>query len=278
MKILLLSNASPNQRALAHKVHASFPIAAQVLVRPVAGRQKGMARWRSWVQRAASALAGRPLAQAWQSLQDTYARQYPLPIDVESLQTGDINADIVLELVDRIAPDLTIVSGTNLLRQPIIDRLGSHGCVMNLHTGISPYIKGGPNCTNWCLAIDRPDLIGNTIMWIDAGIDSGRLIATEATPLTGTRTLIELHLRVMEHAHNLYLRAIGHAMAGSTLPAIDQATLPDHHLFYTRDWTFKSMLAARRHFIRHAAISFTDVKPIDVSGLVQLPPLVAGDL
>lgn len=273
MKILLLSNTSPNQVALGHKIDARFPIAAQVLVQPGSRRPTGMAQVRALTRRIANAAVGRPLAQAWQALQRHYAGRYPQLIDVHTQRTGDVNSVEVLDLVDRIRPDLTIVSGTNLLRQPLIDRLSDSGPVMNLHTGISPFIKGGPNCTNWCLAIDRPDLIGNTIMWIDAGIDSGRLITTEATPIQGVSTLTDLHLRVMEHAHDLYMRAIERFVAGSPLPAIDQSELPDHRLFLTRDWTAGRMVAAQRHFSRYTARQFAQAATRAPYRLIPMLPL-----
>jgi len=39
----------------------------------------------------------------------------------------------------------------------------------------------------WCLAKNWLHLIGNTVMWIDPGIDSGDLLSTERTPLDGMK-------------------------------------------------------------------------------------------
>src|SRR5690606_12059731 len=80
--------------------------------------------------------------------------------------------------------------------------------IMNLHTGLSPYVKGGPNCTNWCIANNEWHLIGNTIMWINEGIDTGNIITSESLDITQCTSLSEVHKIVMEHAHDLYLRAV----------------------------------------------------------------------
>ena len=119
---------------------------------------------------------------------------------------------------------------------------------MNLHTGLSPYVRGGPNCTNWCLATGRPWLIGNTTMWIDEGIDSGDLITTECTPLNGSEGLRDLHRKVMDHAHDLVLRAM------STSDALDRQGHPQTEiresgdLYLTRDWTpLRAFLALCHH-------------------------------
>ena len=78
--------------------------------------------------------------------------------------------------------------------------------ILNLHTGISPYIKGGPNCTNWCIATKQFEKIGNTIMWLDKGIDTGELLTTENTKFNSTdKSLLKIHMRVMNHAHDLYI-------------------------------------------------------------------------
>lgn len=45
-------------------------------------------------------------------------------------------------------------------------------------------------------------------MWIDEGIDTGNIITTEQTPLRGNESLFQIHLKVMDHAHDLYLRSI----------------------------------------------------------------------
>lgn len=145
-------------------------------------------------------------------------------------------------------PDMVLVSGTDLLQQPLIDLMGRHGRVMNLHTGLSPYVRGGPNCTNWALALGGFDLIGNTVMWIDAGIDSGNLVATERTPLDGRETLGQLHLKVMEHAHDLYCRAYRRAADGDELPSVPQASIAKGRLFLSKDWTAGRMLEAVTNF------------------------------
>ena len=113
---------------------------------------------------------------------------------------------------------------------------------MNLHTGISPYIKGGPDCTFWCLCLKEFDLIGNTIMWIDSGIDSGNIIATEQTILNGNESLVELKIKTMNHAHDLFLRAIERFYNKIPLKSIKQSNLNPHRLFLSKHWGLKEKI------------------------------------
>src|SRR5262249_1175840 len=127
------------------------------------------------------------LAHTWQSLQARYRDQYPAPPTTEGPEVSSINDAATLSFLEKSRPDHVVVSGTNMVGRKLLAWLDGRRCgTINLHTGISPYVRGGPNCTNWCLAMGWYHLIGNTVMWIDAGVDSGDLIATERTLLDGS--------------------------------------------------------------------------------------------
>jgi methionyl-tRNA formyltransferase len=42
-------------------------------------------------------------------------------------------------------------------------------------------------------------MIGSTVMLLDDGIDSGNIIASARTPLNGRESLLELHIKVIDH-------------------------------------------------------------------------------
>jgi methionyl-tRNA formyltransferase len=255
MKLLLFASPQGNQRALAHKIGQQLPIAAIVTVTPRRSWTKKPSlskRVRGLAARVLALPVGLPFRRSWFGMLAHYDRLYP-DFPAAPLEVADINTPEVLALVEREKPDLVVVSGTNLLKPPLIEAIGRTGKVVNLHTGISPYIKGGPNCTNWCLALRRFDLIGNTVMWLDAGIDSGAIIATERTPLTGRESLTELHVAVMEHAHALYVRCIRLFAEGKALPSVRQDDLGQGRLFLTRHWTASPMAKAVANFRLHYA-------------------------
>ena len=247
MKLLLLFSDDANQRALAHRLAEQLPIAALILWKPAAA---GKSSLRQMAGRLVRGLVGLPLRKAWFAMLAQYDRAFPdFPLE-PLLTVSDVNDPAVLEAVRSIQPTLTVVSGTNLLKQPLIETIRRSGKLINLHTGISPYVRGGPNCTNWCLATGRFELIGNTVMWIDAGIDSGNLIATEQTPLDRTESLTALHIKVMDHAHDLLVRCVGLLAEGAELPDVPQKDLGSGRLFLTRHWN--AAAAARAVFNFHA--------------------------
>lgn len=272
MKALLLCSPHANQKALAHRVRDIVDVAAIVVVTP-----RGSPRKRKLVDRLAGStsrllrgVVGLPLRRAWFGMLDHYARLAPEFPPVPLIEVADVNDSLVINLIDKERPELAIVSGTNLLKQPLIEAIRRSGEVVNLHTGISPYIKGGPNCTNWCLAQRRFDLIGNTVMRIDAGIDSGNLIATERTPLTGRETLTELHIAVMDHAHELYARVIKLFAAGTELPNVPQSTIGTGHLFLTGQWGPVAAVRAVANFKLHFRTGVGSRAPEEIR-LIRLP-------
>jgi hypothetical protein len=85
-----------------------------------------------------------------------------------------INHPDVLRLARALQPDLIAVFGTSLLRGELLNegRLG----IVNLHGGLSPEYRGA-DCTFWALYNGEPEKIGCTLHYINAGIDTGKLIA-----------------------------------------------------------------------------------------------------
>jgi methionyl-tRNA formyltransferase len=250
MRLLLLCNEQPNQAALAHKLAGVSELVGLVVSANVP-RAPARRRARRFANRAASATVGRPFRDAWFSMLARYASEYGDFPDVPRTEVANVNDSATLAAVESLRPDLIAVSGTNIVAQALIEAAARHGAVMNLHTGISPYVKGGPNCTNWCLARCWFDLIGNTVMWLDAGIDSGNVIATERTPLDGAEDLPELHWKVMEHAQDLYARAVGAHADGRRLPNVPQDEIGTGPTFLNAEWSGAEMLRARWNFSRH---------------------------
>jgi len=91
-----------------------------------------------------------------------------------TLSPGGCNDPAVLDAIRRVAPDVLLVFGTGLLKAPLIDAFPER--VLNIHLGLSPYYRGaGTNF--WPLVNGEPEYCGATIHYLDAGVDSGPIIA-----------------------------------------------------------------------------------------------------
>ncbi|MDO9147075.1 MAG: formyltransferase family protein [Hydrogenophaga sp.] len=268
MKIILLCNGAANQRALAYRLSSVVELSAIAVIRPLPRKSERIGH------RLMRGVLGHPLRRAWFSLLTQYDYTYPTFPDVPLSYHEGVNSESVLSLVDEIQPDLVLVSGTDLLRHPLIEAIHRWGKVVNLHTGISPYIKGGPNCTNWALFIKRPDLIGNTVMWLDTGIDSGNIVSTERTPLKGDESLSDLHRKVMDHGHDLYCRAVACIVSGSEVPSIKQSSLAAGRVFLSKEWTAAAALRTVCNYYRIFNSRMLSVRGAEV--LIPLPACTPG--
>lgn len=93
---------------------------------------------------------------------------------VREVPSGGINDPDEIAVMAAERPDVVLVFGTGLLRQPLIDTFP--GVILNIHLGLSPYYRGaGTNF--WPLVNGEPEYCGATIHFLDAGVDTGPIIA-----------------------------------------------------------------------------------------------------
>jgi folate-dependent phosphoribosylglycinamide formyltransferase PurN len=249
MRAVLLTRESPEQAALAHTLSAECELVGLVLSenRP---RRPPARPLRLLVNRVMGRIVGRPFVSAWKWVQREYVRaggQFPT---VPTIRVRNVNDERTLEFLDDHNPDLVLVSSTNLVGTKIIGWAAARRGILNLHTGLSPYVRGGPNCTNWCLADELYHLIGNTVMWLDSGIDSGPIAASDRTPLDGRESLEELHWKVLEHGRALYARTVRELTANRAVPRIPQESIAPGRTYYAVEWGARPMRRAWRNFKR----------------------------
>lgn len=243
MKIVLWIGDEENQCALASKISKQFEVVGIVLERRVNSTKRSS---RDYIEAIIERLFLSSIRKAWWGMKNRYGNQFPTYPDVPNLIVENINSVEAFNFTKSLAPSLIVVSGTRLVKKHMFTIQPQRG-IINLHTGLSPYIKGGPNCTNWCVATKQFHLIGNTVMWIDEGIDSGNLISTELTDLSEVESLSDLHWIVMEHAHDLYIRSI-EAIQNNKASNVNQDTIAVGKTYYSKEWTLKQKINLVRNF------------------------------
>ena len=239
MKIVLWIGNKPNQRALANKIHSIYPVSGIIV-------ESRNTKTKITIDKIIEKLFLSSISNAWKGMQNFYTDKYPSYPDVRILHSKNINSDEALQFTDEIAPDLIIVSGTRMIKEKMLSIKAGIG-IINMHTGLSPYVKGGPNSTNWCIANKQLYLIGNTVMWIDKGIDTGNIIATEITDFTGDESLLDVHIKVMEHGHDLYLRAI-EKLAEGVRQSVRQDDIGPGMTYLSKQWQLKQKIAMVLNF------------------------------
>ena len=234
MKVLLWIGNEANQKALANKIAKDFNVVGIVTE---TRKTTSKITLKILFEKTFEKFFLPTIGKSWFGMKSRYEKLFNDYPKTKIIDVENINSDEAFNFSTELKPDLIVVSGTRLVKEKMLSIQPKIG-ILNLHTGLSPYIKGGPNCTNWCIATEQFHLIGNTIMWIDLGIDTGNILTTEFTPLTGQETLSEIHIKVMEHAHDLCIRAITQILSGKIVPSVSQENFTEGNLFLTKDWVF----------------------------------------
>ena len=246
-KIFLLIGDHPFNKALSYKLNEYFNITGIVYERRN-GRDISKLQFKEIVDKLLSKLLLRKLNNAWFDLLEHYHSRYPNYLNVPELLVENINSNSTLDFFSNNPAPLILVSGTRLIKQNILDLRPDIG-IVNLHTGLSPYINGGPNCTNWCLSNNTFHLIGNTVMWLDLGIDSGNIISTKTVDFTGEENLTEVYVKVFEESHELYINAARSIFDTPKLvPNIQQSRIANGITYYNRMWTFSKKIRTLNNF------------------------------
>ena len=125
---------------------------------------------------------------------------------------ADWDRDLAAQ-VAALAPDLVVLAGfMRLVGSAMLERFG--GRLINVHPALLPAFPG----------IDAPaqaiaagvTLSGCTVHLVDAGIDTGQVLAQAAVPVLGADDAASLHARIQRAEHRL-LPAVVNAIALGTL-------------------------------------------------------------
>lgn len=121
-----------------------------------------------------------------------------------TIANGQLNSEEVFSNVSNFNPNLILVYGSSIIKDPLLS-LMPYGRMLNLHLGMSPYYRGsGTNFWPW--VNDELQFVGATILNIDAGVDTGNIIAhvrpsfekNDTVHTTGCKVIIESVLKIQE--------------------------------------------------------------------------------
>lgn len=134
----------------------------------------------------------------------------------------DINSAAAVDFVKQLKPDAVIVNGTNLLREPWHAWASQIPLgIINIHTGLSPYSRGG-NCNLFAILHGQLQCVGVTVHYIDAGIDSGEIIYTARPRMLATDSYDSIETKVFRLGEDLATLALRRLEAGEAVPRVAQ--------------------------------------------------------
>ena len=141
-----------------------------------------------------------------------FADARAIPTRVVPLSKGDdrdLWNDSLAETVASLAPDLVVLAGfMRVLGAPLLELFP--GRIVNVHPALLPAFPGHNGPQDALAGGVR--VSGCTVHLVDAGVDTGPIIAQAAVPVLGTDSAESLHARIQVQEHRL-LPAVIHQIA-----------------------------------------------------------------
>ena len=112
----------------------------------------------------------------------------------------------------QLAPDVMVVVAYGLILPEVVLQVPRHGCI-NVHASLLPRWRGAAPIVR---AIEAGDAVtGITIMQVDAGLDTGDILAQRETPIDVDDTAQTLHDRLADLGAELLVHTLNTIAAGA---------------------------------------------------------------
>ncbi len=116
----------------------------------------------------------------------------------------------VIELLRAHAVELVALAGFMRIIKPALLQ-AYPGRIINIHPSLLPSF---PGLAAWRQALEYGvQVTGCTVHFVDAGVDTGRIILQRAVPVRPDDTPDSLHARIQEQEHQAYPEAIARLLA-----------------------------------------------------------------
>lgn len=151
------------------------------------------------------------------------------------LRYKEANLPFVRDLIARYRPDMGFVFGSSIIREPLLSLI-PRGRFVNLHLGLSPYYRGSG--TNFWPFVNRElEYVGSTLLHIDAGIDTGDIIAHVRPSLEAGDTVHTAGSKVIAASVPVMAELIRRVERGEELPRVPQWTSEPARFYKVGDFT-----------------------------------------
>ncbi|MDQ4086450.1 MAG: formyl transferase [Pseudomonadota bacterium] len=138
----------------------------------------------------------------------------------DALQVPSINGPEALEWLRRERPKVVVVNGTRIIARRVLD--ATDAVFINTHCGITPEYRGAHG-GYWALYNSDPDHCGVTVHLVDAGIDTGGILAQARIEPTPRDNFVTYPYLQIATALPLLLREVRTALREGVAPTPREA-------------------------------------------------------
>src|SRR5207249_7344088 len=131
------------------------------------------------------------------------AKTVALAAGIPVLQPEKLRTPDFAEVLRPWSPDLIVVAAYGKILPPSLLALPRHGC-LNVHASLLPKYRGAAPI-QWAILEDEKET-GITIMRMDAGLDTGVMLASVSTAISEQDNAETLHNRLAQLGARLLVR------------------------------------------------------------------------
>ena len=145
-------------------------------------------------------------------------KEKALELDLEIMQSENVNQNEFLTKLKEIEPDFIVVVAFGQKLSPDLLEIPNHGCI-NLHASLLPEYRGSSPIHK--AIINGKKTTGNTTMYMDQGWDDGDIIYQQKIIIKEDDTVGDLHDKMAAKGAELLLKTLKDVKAGEA-PRIAQ--------------------------------------------------------
>ena len=142
-------------------------------------------------------------------------KQFALQCALEIAQPATLRDPIVVDQLHAAAPEAMVVAAYGLFLPQSVLELPERGA-LNIHASLLPRWRGAAPIQRAILAGDSQT--GITIMQMDAGLDTGPMLAQDSIPISADDTAVSLHDKLAELGASMIVRALSDLQVGALVP------------------------------------------------------------
>lgn len=216
MRVVLLTSDSLRHRYIAESVAENLDLALIVTEK----KSPGITGTSAYGKKDAEFIAAHFKARA--ESEEEFFGNYDFPKEVPFIKVphGSINSEELFKIIGQAAPDLILLFGTSIIKDPLLGRY--NGKIINLHLGLSPYYKG--SATNlYPYLFDEPECIGATIHLATEKVDEGGILYQFRPDMEETDNLHDIGNKVIQKAGKVFPEVVRDYFCGKIEPIPQKA-------------------------------------------------------
>lgn len=227
-KVVVLAGPGESTDILFHYLDRAFGVHRLIVETPVGQRQLlarraeklgwgvvlgqvlfklGVAGWLGWASRARQ-----------QAIRAAHGLSAAPPPAGRLARVPSVNSPECIALLQALQPDVVVVNGTRIISKKVLAAVSCS--FLNTHAGITPLYRG-VHGGYWALAQGDPAHCGVSVHVVDAGIDTGSIVAQALIAPTPADNFATYPLLQLAAGLPLLAQAVADALAGNlrTQPA-----------------------------------------------------------